>query len=120
MCDCSDFEAPAVFEEITRRSRKWHRCCECKGLIEPCQHYWESRGLWDGEWSTFRTCGSCYILRSLVDCFEFGALAAGLAEDDDLRHRIQGRDVRSAYAGMLRRGRRADLRILRRKAHADD
>jgi hypothetical protein len=114
MCDCSDFEAPAVFEEITRRSRKRHRCCECKGLIEPGHYYWESRGLWDGKWGTFRTCGSCFVLgRNLVGCYTFCDLSECIAEEFDLWNRRNCREVRAAYAGMLRRGRRAD-RVLRR------
>ena len=116
MCDCSDFEAPAVFEEITRRSRKRHRCCECKGLIEPGQHYWESRGLWDGEWSTHRTCGACYVVaHTMLPCYSIGDLIECIDNDLGIGDRDRGSDARIAYAGMLRRRRRADLRMLRRE-----
>jgi hypothetical protein len=46
MCDC-DFR-PTLYREAVRRARRRHRCGECAGLIEPGQHYWEFRGLWDG------------------------------------------------------------------------
>ena len=115
MCDCSDFEAPAVFEDVVRRARKRHRCGECQSLIKPSHSYWESRSLWDGRWSTHQTCGSCSVVgRTLVDCYTFCGLADCLAEDYDLEDRIQGRDVRVAYAGMLRRRRHAK-RTLRRE-----
>jgi hypothetical protein len=118
VCDCSDFEAPAVYEDVVRRARKRHRCGECRGLIEPGHHYWESRGLWDGQWSTYRTCGSCSVVgRNLVDCYSFCALAECIEEELDLSDRTLGRDARIAYAGMRRRRRHAERTLRREAAH---
>jgi hypothetical protein len=109
MCDCSDYELPDVFEEVVRRARKRHRCAECKGLIMPRNYYWESRGLWDGQWGTFRTCGSCYVLaHTILDCYTFRGLADCIDEEYDLSDRTFSRDARVARAGMRRRRRLAE------------
>lgn len=116
MCNCNDFEAAAVYKEHIRRAKKRHRCGECRGLIEPGQHYWESRGMWDGEWNMFRTCGSCFVLgHNLVACYTFCNLLECIAEEFDLWDRRNCREVRAACAGMLRRSRHAE-RILRMDA----
>jgi len=113
MCDCSDFSAPAVFEEVTRRAKKRHCCGECKGLITPGCHYWESRGLWEGQWSTHKTCGSCYVIaHTMLPCYLFGDLMDCI--DSDTEDRVNGREARTAYAGMLRR-RRLARRILKQE-----
>ena len=98
MCDCGDYDRPAVFQEVTRRAARWHSCGECRALIGPGQHYWESRGLWDGSWSTHRTCGACHLIGSqLADCYPFQGLAECLAED------LEDPDAAIAHAGMRRR-----------------
>lgn len=114
MCDCDDFDRPAVFEEVMRRARKLHRCGECRGIITPGCHYHESRGLWDGQWSTHKTCGACYVVaHTLLDCYAFGDLVECLDWDIDLDQR--GSSARVALAGMKRR-RRAAERVLRQEA----
>jgi hypothetical protein len=121
MCDCSDFETPAVFEEVTRKARKCHRCGECKGLIERSDHYWESRGLWQGEWSTHKTCGSCYVVaHSLLDCYSLGDLVECIDNDLGVGDRDRGSDARIAYAGMRRRCRHAKRTLSREAAHEAD
>ena len=113
MCDCSDFSAPAVFKQVTRRARKRHRCGECEGLITPGCHYWESRGLWEGQWSTHKTCGSCYVIaHTMLSCYPFGNLMDCISSDTE--DRVSGREARTAYAGMLRRRRQA-RRILKQE-----
>jgi hypothetical protein len=107
MCDCSDFEKPDVFQQATRRARKHHRCGECRGLIQAGGAYWETRGLWDGQWSTHKTCGACFVVaHSLLECFAFGELQECLNEEHNLRHRND--PARIALAGMKRRCRRAE------------
>jgi hypothetical protein len=117
MCDCSDFEAPAVSEDVVRRARKRHRCGECRGLIEPGQHYEETRGLWEGRWFTYKTCVSCSVIgRTLLEgCYGLGCLAECLFESFEYSDRVDSRDARIAYAGMRRRRRHAE-RILRQEA----
>ena len=112
MCDCDFYNGPDVFHEITRRARKRHRCGECRGLIAPGCHYYESRGLWDGEWGTHKTCGSCYVIaHTLLDRYCFGDMIEAIDCEYDLSER--GNPGRIALAGMRRR-RRAAERVLRR------
>lgn len=106
MCNCDDYERPVVFVEVTRRARKRHRCGECKGFIAPGCHYHETRGLWDGQWSTHKTCGSCYVIaHSLLECFAYGCMIENLDCEYDLSER--GSPGRIALAGMKRRHRAA-------------
>lgn len=120
MCDCDAYDRPAVFEQVTRRARKRHRCGECQGLIEPGASYHESRGLWDGQLSTHKTCGSCFVVaHTLLDCYAFGYLAEDLDEYWlDLRHRNS--PTRIAVAGMKRRRRAAERTLRREAAHEAD
>jgi hypothetical protein len=116
MCNCSDFDSPKVFKEVSRRARKRHRCVECAGLIEPGDHYWNISGLWGDEWSTYATCEPCHALADdLLDCYIFGELAEWIEETYDLRDRRKSHGARLAVAGMKRRQRRAE-RILRQEA----
>ena len=50
--------SPTVFDQIDRRARKHHTCCECGFVIHPGDVYEETRGLWDGRWDTYKTCKS--------------------------------------------------------------
>ena len=55
-------EPPAVFEEWRPRARKPHKCCECRGVIRRGNRYRKAKGLWDGEWSEYKTHEACYRL----------------------------------------------------------
>ena len=119
MCDCDAYDRPAVFEQVTRRARKRHRCGECQGLIEPGTSYHESRGLWDGQWSTHKTCGSCYVAaHTLLDCYAFGCLVEDL--DCELNLRDRRSPARAVVAGMKRRCRAAERTLRREAAHEAD
>ena len=60
----------SVYSEWTRKARKPHKCCECRGAIQPGETYHVFSGCWDGEWSDFKTCPDCNKLRSEIgtDC----------------------------------------------------
>lgn len=118
MCDCN-YDRPKVFKEIPRRARKRHRCGECRGLIRPGHHYWETRGLWDGQWRTHRTCGACFVVgNDLLDCYAFGELGECLDNDLGIGDRYRGSEARSAYAGLMRRRRQAERTLRREAVHA--
>jgi len=109
MCDCNDYEAPAVYHEVIRQANKGHRCGECRGSIKPGHHYWENRGLWDSQWSTHKTCGSCHVVaNNLLNCYSFGDLMECIDNELGLGDRDRGSDARIAVAGMLRRRRHAE------------
>lgn len=84
-CDCSvdaDGDDPSFRKQAMRRARKSHRCVECERLIEPGEQYEHVCGVWDEEWSTFRTCLGCYRIREHLcgDGWCFGEVAAQVAE----------------------------------------
>ena len=56
MCDC---EMPTVSNESVCTARKAHVCCECDEIITPKSQYSILKGLWDGEWKSYKTCNSC-------------------------------------------------------------
>lgn len=61
MCDYID-EPCDVWAETPRVARKPWRCSECGRAIAPGTRYVESRGLYEGCWSTTRTHGPCLAL----------------------------------------------------------
>ena len=62
MCDCD--EVPEFITQKIRKARKSHRCCECKNLISKGHMYAYNSGLWEGSFSSFKTCIFCHGLRS--------------------------------------------------------
>jgi len=66
-CDCSidpyDYEAADVCREETLTARKEHVCSECGSTIPPGDQYERVTGMWDGYWSTYKTCLTCVRIR---------------------------------------------------------
>lgn len=79
MCGC-DYDGPSVSWETRPKAKKQHRCCECRGWIEPGEVYWRVRGVWDGEAQTFSMCTDCEDIKAWAsegtDCFcwSFGSV----------------------------------------------
>lgn len=84
MCAVDDAEPATVFEEWTRCARVAHVCGECARTIRPGEVYQVSSGLWDGRWSTFKTCAHCTVLGAwlgeICGGYPFGALTEELRE----------------------------------------
>jgi hypothetical protein len=57
-----------VFSSSVRRAAKEHRCCECRETIKVGDHYEHVTGLWDGHWSTYKTCLLCVEIRTHFAC----------------------------------------------------
>lgn len=77
MCDC---EMPEFFNQETRFARKEHECCECGGKIMRTEQYHVYSGKWAGDFSSYKTCDDCNILRADVskgmdDCICFEGLS---------------------------------------------
>lgn len=60
-------ELPDLFECREVIGRKSYHCCECFKLIERGERHQHIKGLWEGEWSSFRTCFDCCDLRARID-----------------------------------------------------
>jgi hypothetical protein len=63
-----DGDLPSVCDVRTRRAAKDHACSECGEAIPRGTQYEHVKGLWDGSWSTFRTCLSCVEIRAHFAC----------------------------------------------------
>jgi len=63
----SDYDGdgqPALYATTKPRSRRQHKCCECRRIIEPGELYLRESGLWDGMFQTFKTCRDCQSVRN--------------------------------------------------------
>ena len=54
---------PTFCVERFPTARKRHRCCECRGFVEPFDIYQHVSGMWDGDFNTFKTCPHCLQAR---------------------------------------------------------
>jgi hypothetical protein len=88
-CDAGEYR-PAVFVATDRKARKIHRCHECYRDILPGETYREERGLWDGEWSTWKTCADCLSVRDVMfSQYQYGELWEDVAAYvDDVRGNV--------------------------------
>lgn len=87
MCD---YDGPSVFTETVVRGRKEHRCVECKRVMPKGEEHEMCKGVWDGEWSTYRTCLPCRDLRNRISaikhkeygdaCYVYGDLAEDVTD----------------------------------------
>jgi len=69
--------------ERTLRSRKDHKCCECREQIRKGSQYERSVGKWDGDFLVFRTCAVCVEIRTAFVCggYAFGALWESMQDE---------------------------------------
>lgn len=58
-CTCNDYEVADVFNTTMRTARKEHHCCECGCVITRGQSYEYITMLFEGHWSSHKTCGTC-------------------------------------------------------------
>lgn len=79
----SDGEGPKVHETAVRRARKEHGCTECGETIAIGVRYEDTTGLWDGQWSGYRTCLTCVEIRDHFACegWIYGQLWSDLQEN---------------------------------------
>lgn len=65
----SDGAETATLSSTTHpTARKEHRCDECDEAIPIGAKYERTEGLWDGSWSTYKTCLSCVEIRDHFQC----------------------------------------------------
>lgn len=70
MCMLGDDEPWTLYHEVMRRAAKDHRCGECRRPIHRGETHQYVTGLYDGHWSTYRTCAHCVQVQRwlLVAC----------------------------------------------------
>lgn len=78
-------DAPATTSNVVVvKAVKDHRCTECRETIPKGSKYERVKGLWDGSWSTFKTCLSCVEIRDHFACeegWEYGSVWPQLEEN---------------------------------------
>lgn len=69
-------------ESVVRKSRKPHRCCECREVIPPGYGYQRAVGKSDGRFWSSVTCLPCVEIRKAFCCegWVFGALLNDMCE----------------------------------------
>ena len=72
VCVCIDVsgDGPCPISVLFRTARIKHVCCECGCEILPGEKYEQTNGCWDGDWSCYKTCASCRVIRD--DLFPCG------------------------------------------------
>ncbi len=73
VCIGGDYDydgSPEFYFATTRKARKDHKCCECRGLIAKGQEYEAFTSKYDGRVSTEKTCYACADIRSVYSCGE--------------------------------------------------
>jgi hypothetical protein len=85
-CSCSiDYTEhdndPELYDEKIVKSRKDHKCSECRRVIKKGEHYKRIKGLWDGYFSTYKHCADCQsIAKEFFHSFNFECLLDDLWE----------------------------------------
>ena len=77
-CCVTGYDYPDVYVPRIIKARKEHTCDECGEAIRPGTLYEHVRGLWDGVWSTHRTCHPCVLIRR--DFFSCGFIHGEMRE----------------------------------------
>ena len=65
---CADGETYEFNSSSIHTARKEHTCGECGRTIQVGEKYEVCRGLYEGEWSTDKTCIDCLSLRETYFC----------------------------------------------------
>jgi len=84
MCDCYWDNPPEFYESKVVKGRKDHQCSECLRVIEKGEQHEYAKGLWEGDFSDYRTCQTCLDMIKEIDlhCHCHGALMDELHECD--------------------------------------
>ena len=59
-------EQPSAYKHAKPKAKKVHKCCECRGEIQPGEVYHLHSGIWDGRPSAFKVCNDCEELRERI------------------------------------------------------
>ncbi|NEP60440.1 MAG: hypothetical protein F6K31_26135 [Symploca sp. SIO2G7] len=64
MCD---LDCPTLYEVGIIKTRKVHRCIECRRIIKKGEQAEKFDGLYEKEWQHYYTCEECFALRSFIE-----------------------------------------------------
>lgn len=91
-----DAELVTMESHRTRRARKAHKCGECQEEIKIGGQYEESRSLFDGQWTTFKTCELCSEIRQKLFCsWVWGQMWEDIAQENVFTLSLKDLSVRA-------------------------
>lgn len=97
MC-VDDYEPSDVWSATVRKARREHRCDECGRTIVPGERYEHVSSLYDGSWSTLKTCPHCLAASQWLRIVCRGYLVGNLHEEL-LEHWREDELYRSLWLG---------------------
>ena len=96
-----DWDPAQLYTAQRRKAAKNHRCDECHGTIRKGESHEYAKGLWEGQWSSFRTCPDCIPIRCelarLPGSCGGWAHGAMLEDMEDMKYQPEGRRIVAAY-----------------------
>lgn len=113
MCMTDDAERVTKVSAAYRTARKPHRCAECGRAIEPGESYHYETFVFDGKFTSHKTCKHCMVARQWLSD-ECGGWVYGAVQEDIDEHAAYegyGFRVRLLAAGMARKWKRKDGRM---------
>ena len=100
-CSCIDMDVDCYADVISDTfpiARKETKCIECSRIIRKGGRYRNERTVFDGKWTTYRTCPDCNSIRETFICggFYWGSLLDAMQESiKDCSGRISESDIMS-------------------------
>lgn len=88
---CMDYDGPEFSHDTTPCAKKEYKCCECYRMISIGEKYGKTRGVWDGQFITFKTCEHCLVARNWIQD-ECGGYVYGMLLEDLREHRDNSYD----------------------------
>lgn len=65
-CYCDWDSTPSVHRKAWHKAKKEYKCCECGQAINAGQDYQKAVGVWEGNFSTYKSCERCADLREAL------------------------------------------------------
>jgi len=89
MCAFDDCDTADIWTHRDRKARVPHRCRECGRTVAPGETYRLNTWLYDGRWSTSKTCQHCLAAGSWLDevC---GGYPVGMLREELVEHWHEG------------------------------
>lgn len=81
MCAIDDAEQPEFWHDEWRTAAKDHACGECRRRIRRGERHHFVSSLYDGRWSSWRTCEHCIHAATWINSVCGGYLLGGLLEE---------------------------------------
>lgn len=97
--DCDDHVT--LMSDGDHVARKQHRCAECGRHIKPGEKYHADNFIFEGKFSSHKTCAHCMVARGWLSG-ECGGWAYGAVEEDLREHVAQRGAVREYGIGVAR------------------